>query len=211
MLNAKTIYSRLKKEYKTAKIFLFYSNPLELLVAVMLSAQCTDVRVNLVTKELFKRYKKAKDYAFGDIDELKRYIKSAGFYNAKAKHIQESCKTLVEKYNGQVPDTMEGLLELPGVARKTANIVLSEGFGTIEGMAIDRHNVRILNRLWLTKSDDPTIIEKEMMKKLPRKAWPEMSHLIIDHGRKICIAITPKCSVCPLNKLCPKVGVTKHT
>jgi endonuclease-3 len=165
--------------------------------------------VNIVTVELFKRYKKAEDYAYGNLDELKRYIKSTGFYNNKAKNIQNACKIIVEQHKGKVPNTMEGLLELPGVARKTANIVLSEGFGIIEGMAIDRHNIRILHRLGLTKSKDPIQIEKDMMKQLPRKVWPQMSHVIIHHGRNICIAITPKCSICPLNEICPKIGVSK--
>jgi endonuclease III len=202
-------YKRLRKEYPQSKIALNYSNPLELLISVMLSAQCTDVRVNIVTKELFKRYKTAKDYADGDIDELKGYIRSTGFYNAKAQHIQETCQILAKKHKGQVPMTMEELLELPGVARKTANIVLSNAFGKNEGVAVDTHVKRLSFRLGLTKDTDTGKIEKDLMRHYPRELWNRITYVLIEHGRAVCKAPTPSCSKCILERECPKNGVTK--
>ncbi len=209
MLSPKQIYSKLKKSYPDSKIALTYSNPLELLVAVILSAQCTDKRVNIVTIELFKRYKKAEDYAYGNLDELKRYIHSAGFYNNKAKNIQATCKLIVEKHNKKIPDTMEELLELPGVARKTANIVLSNAYGINEGIGVDTHVGRLSQRLDFSKNKDPKKIEQDLMKLFPKKEWNKVTYYLIEHGRAVCKAPIPFCSKCPIEKDCPKIGVIK--
>ena len=193
----------LEKEHPDAKIALHYTNPLELLVATILSAQCTDERVNMVTKTLFKKYTKAKDYANADLSELERDIKSTGFYRNKAKNLKKCCQILVEKYNSQVPKTMEEMLELPGVARKTANIVLSNAYGVVEGVAVDTHVRRLAKRLGLTENEDPNKIEEDLMKTVPKDKWMRITDLLIFHGRRICIAKKPKCEVCVLNKICP--------
>jgi endonuclease-3 len=193
----------LEKENPDAKIALHYTNPLELLVATILSAQCTDERVNIVTKALFKKYTKAEDYANADLKALEQDIKSTGFYRNKAKNIKKCCQLLVEKYNSQVPRTMEELLELPGVARKTANIVLSNAYGVIEGVAVDTHVRRLAQRLGLTESDDPAKIEADLMDLVPRDKWMRITDLLIFHGRRICVARKPRCDACVLNKICP--------
>jgi len=193
----------LEKEHPDAKIALHYTNPLELLVATILSAQCTDERVNMVTKTLFKKYTKAKDYANADLSELERDIKSTGFYRNKAKNLKKCCQILVEKYNSQVPKTMEEMLELPGVARKTANIVLSNAYGVVEGVAVDTHVRRLAKRLGLTENEDPNKIEEDLMKTVPKDKWMRITDLLIFHGRRICIAKKPKCELCVLNKICP--------
>jgi endonuclease-3 len=193
----------LEKEHPDAKIALHYTNPLELLVATILSAQCTDERVNMVTKELFKKYVKAEDYANADLAELEQDIRSTGFYRNKAKNIKKCCQLLVEKYHSQVPMTMEELLELSGVARKTANIVLSNAYGVVEGVAVDTHVRRLAQRLGLTESDDPAKIEVDLMNVVPREKWMRITDLLIFHGRRICVAKKPKCEVCVLNKICP--------
>lgn len=199
----------LRSVYRNTKIELNYSNPLELLISVMLSAQCTDKRVNIVTKELFSRYKKAEDYAYCDIDELKKIIRSTGFYNAKAQHIKETCTLIVEKFRGKVPDAMEDLVTLPGVARKTANIVLSNAYGITKGIAVDTHVRRLSQRLGFTKNNDPDKIEQDLMKIFPKTEWNKVTYLLIEHGRQICKAPTPACSKCFLDKECPKIGVSK--
>ena len=193
----------LEKEHPDAKIALHYANPLELLVATILSAQCTDERVNKVTQALFKKYTNAEDYAHADLAELEQDIKSTGFYRNKAKNIKKCCQLLVEKHNSQVPRTMQELLELPGVARKTANIVLSNAYGVVEGVAVDTHVRRLAQRLGLTESDDPTKIEVDLMNLVPRDKWMRITDLLIFHGRRICIARKPKCDACVLNKICP--------
>ena len=193
----------LEKEYPDAKIALQSTNPLELLVATILSAQCTDERVNMVTKTLFKKYVKAEDYANADLAELEQDIKSTGFYRNKARNIKKCCQLLVEKYNSQVPRTMEELVELPGVARKTANIVLSNAFGVVEGVAVDTHMRRLAQRLGLTESDDPAKIEVDLMNIVPREKWMRITDLLIFHGRQVCASKKPKCEVCVLNKICP--------
>jgi endonuclease-3 len=193
----------LEKEHPDAKIALHFTNPLELLVATILSAQCTDERVNMVTKELFKKYAKAEDYANADLAELEQDIKSTGFYRNKAKNIKKCCQLLVEKYHSQVPRTMAELLELPGVARKTANIVLSNAFGVVEGVAVDTHVRRLAQRLGLTESDDPSKTEADLMNIVPKEKWMRITDLLIFHGRRVCIAKKPKCEVCVLNKICP--------
>ena len=193
----------LKKEYPDAKIALNYSNPLELLVATILSAQCTDKRVNIVTQTLFKKYREVEDYANANLRELELDIKSTGFYRNKARNIKKCCQMLIRKFNSQIPNTMEDLLELPGVARKTANIVLSNAFGIIAGIAVDTHVRRLANRLGLTENKDPNKIERDLMEQVPKADWATFTDLMITHGRMTCTAKKPKCGMCVLSKLCP--------
>ncbi len=200
----------LKEKYPVAKTALLHRDPLQLLVATILSAQCTDARVNIVTKELFKKYKTAKDYANSDPKKFEQEIKSTGFYKNKAKNIVNSCRMILEKFNGKVPKTMDELLLLPGVARKTANIVLGEGYGIIEGIAVDTHVRRVSFRLGLTENTDPEKIEQDLMKLFPRNEWRNISNLLIFHGRETCMAKLPKCSICILNRSCPRNGVIKY-
>jgi len=197
------IIELLEKEHPDAKIALNYTNPLELLVATILSAQCTDRRVNIVTKILFKKYRKAGDYANADLEELEEDIRPTGFYRNKARNIKKCCQILVEKFNSQVPKSMEEILELPGVARKTANIVLSNAYGVIEGIAVDTHVRRLARRLGLTEREDPNKIEKDLMEIVPKTIWKRITDLLIFHGRRICVARKPKCGTCVLNKVCP--------
>lgn len=199
----KTILTLLKKRYPGSTTALLHKNPLQLLVATILSAQCTDIRVNMVTKKLFNKYKTAPDYASADLKDLEQAIRSTGFYHNKAKNIIGAVKMIVEKFCGKVPDSMEGLIQLPGVARKTANIVLSHGYGKIEGIAVDTHVRRLSNRLGLTKNADPVKIEADLMKITKKNEWPYLSDLLIAHGRAICKAASPKCLECLLNKICP--------
>ena len=193
----------LEKEHSDAKIALHYSNPLELLVATILSAQATDEQINKITPRLFKRYKTAEDFANVDLKELEQDIKSSGFYHNKARNIQNCCKMLVEKYNSQVPRTMAELLELPGVARKTANIVLTNAYGVVEGIAVDTHVRRVAQRLGLSDYDDPAKIEVDLMKIVPKDKWTRITDLLIFHGRRVCTAKKPNCLGCVLNKICP--------
>ena len=206
-LDAKTrvlkIIELLEKEHSDAKIALHYTNPLELLIATILSAQCTDERVNLVTQKLFKKYKKARDYASADLQELEQDVKSTRFYHNKARNVKRCCQLLVEKYNGKVPRTMEEMLELPGVARKTANIVLSNAYGIVKGIAVDTHVRRLVKRLGLTENEDPNKIEQDLMAIVPKDKWMRFTDLMIFHGRRICIAKKPKCEICVVNHLCP--------
>jgi len=197
------IIGLLEKEYPKAKIALNYRNPLELLVATMLSAQCTDERVNIVTKTLFKKYRKPEDYADADLAELGQDIKSTGFYRNKAKNVKKACQMLVEKFHSQVPKTMEELLELPGVARKTANIVLSNVYGVVEGIAVDTHVHRTSKRLGFTENEDADRIEMDLMKIVPKDKWMRIADLLIFLGRNVCMAKKPKCETCVLNKICP--------
>lgn len=198
------IIKLLKRAYPEAKIALNYGNPLELLIATILSAQCTDFRVNLVTEPLFKKYRKAEDYAEADLSELEEAIRSTGFYRNKAKNIKNSCKMIVEKFDAQVPDNMIDLLKLPGVARKTANIVLSNGFGVVAGIAVDTHVRRLSRRLGVTENKDPDKIERDLMRIVPKEDWFSISYLLIEQGRKICKSRKPLCTHCVLGKrLCP--------
>lgn len=197
------IIKLLKKAYPDAKIALNYSNSLELLIATMLSAQCTDERVNQVTKLLFKKYRAVEDYAKADLKELEADIRSTGFFHNKARNIKNSCIMIVEQFNSKVPDKMKDLLQLPGVARKTANIVLSNAYGVVEGIAVDTHVSRLAQRLGLTDNRDPEKIEEDLMNLVPRSEWFTFTYLLIDHGRKICHAKKPLCSECLLNKICP--------
>jgi endonuclease-3 len=200
---ASTVIRLLEKEYPQARIALNHSNPLELLVATILSAQCTDERVNIVTRTLFKKYTRAEDYAKADLTELERDVKSTGFYRNKAKNIKQTGRILVDKFNRQVPRTMEEMLELPGVARKTANIVLQNAYGVVEGIAVDTHVRRVSKRLGLTENEDPNKIEQDLMKILPKKEWMRITDLLITLGRSVCVARKPKCGTCALNEMCP--------
>jgi endonuclease-3 len=193
----------LEKEYPYAKIALHYSNPLELLVATILSAQSTDETINKVTKELFKKYTKPADYANSNLKELEQDIRSTGFYHNKAKNLKNSAKMLVEEYNSKVPKAMEELTKLPGVARKTANIVLNNAYGVIAGVAVDTHVRRLSQRIGLTKNRDPNKIEKDLMSIIPKDKWMRITDLLIFHGRRVCTAKKPNCTECALNKICP--------
>jgi len=197
------IIQLLEKEHPDAKVALHYSNPLELLVATMLSAQSTDETINKVTKTLFKKYTKPEDYANTDLKELEQDIRSTGFYHNKAKNLQNSAKMLVEKYHSQVPKTMEELVKLPGVARKTANIVLTNAYGVVAGVAVDTHVRRLAQRLGLSENDDPNKIEQDLMSIVPKDKWMRITDLLIFHGRRVCTAKKPNCGGCVLNKICP--------
>ena len=197
------IIELLEKQFPNAKTALNYSNPLEILVATMLSAQTTDERVNLVTQKLFKKYRTPEDYANVDIKELEQDIRSTGFYHNKARNLKKCCQLLIEKYGSKVPKTMEEMLELPGVARKTANIVLYNAYGTISGIAVDTHVRRVSQRLGLTEHNDPGKIEQDLMQTTPKDKWMKLTDLLIFHGRQVCIARKPKCETCVLNKICP--------
>jgi endonuclease-3 len=197
------ILMRLKKEYPEPKTALHFSDPFQLLTATILSAQTTDVLVNKVTENLFKRYRTMKDYADTPLETLQKDISSINFYKTKAKNIQASAKVILENFNARVPKTMEELVTLPGVARKTANIVLSNAFGIFEGIAVDTHVKRLSNLLGLTKHGDPVKIEKDLMAVTPRKEWSNLSNLLIFHGRKICRARKPNHRECVLYDICP--------
>jgi len=197
------IIDLLEKEFPKAKIALNHTNPLELLVATILSAQCTDERVNIVTKSLFKKYRKAEDYADADLAELEQNIKSTGFYRNKAKNIKETGEMLVQKFHSRVPKTMNEMLELPGVARKTANIVLQNAFGVVEGIAVDTHVRRVSARLGLTTNEDQDKIEQDLLRIVPRDKWMRITDLLVFLGRRVCTAKKQKCDICVLNKLCP--------
>lgn len=197
------ILALLKKNYPRATTALSFHNPLEILVATILSAQCTDTRVNIVTKTLFKKYRTAKDYAKADLKTFQQEIRSTGFYRNKAKHIVGAAKMIEGRFGGKVPDSMEQLILLPGVARKTANIVLAHGFGKIEGIAVDTHVKRVSFRLGLTKNTDPEKIEIDLMKITDKKDWALLSNMLIAHGRATCIARKPLCPECVVVALCP--------
>ena len=194
----------LKKGYPDARTALNYSNPLELLVATILSAQCTDARVNIVTRDLFARYKSAKDYAEAPQAKFEKEIRTTGFYHNKARHIRASAEKIVEDFAGQVPGNMDDLLTLPGVARKTANVVLGSAFGKSEGIVVDTHVIRLAGRLQLTarKNNQGDKLEKDLMELVPRKDWTVFAHLLILHGRQICTARKPDCAGCAINKRC---------
>jgi endonuclease-3 len=200
---AQKIMELLEKEHSDAKIALRYENPLEMLVATILSAQATDEQINALTPKLFQKYTTAEDYANADLAELEKDIRSSGFYRNKAKNLKNTGKMLVEKYNSKVPKTMEELVELPGVARKTANIVLFNAYGTISGIAIDTHVRRLSQRLGLTENRNQDKIEKDLMNIVPKDKWMRLTDLLIFHGRRICDARKPRCDACVLNKLCP--------
>lgn len=197
------IIRRLEAEYPDAKIALNYSNPLELLIATILSAQCTDEMVNKVTSNLFPKYLTTDDYANANLERFEQEIRSTGFYRNKAKNIIDAAKILVADFGGSVPQTMAELVTLPGVARKTANIVLYNAYGVIEGIAVDTHVKRVSKRLGFTQDTDPEKIEADLMKKVPRIKWGKFPYLLIEHGRAVCTARKPKYEVCFLNDICP--------
>jgi len=201
----KEIVLALEKEYSDAKCSLDFNTPLELLIAVILSAQSTDSMINKITPRLFSELKTAKDFANCDIKYLEELVKSSGFYHNKAKNIKNACIIIDEKYNGVVPNSMEELTNLPGVGRKTANVVLLNAFNICEGIAVDTHAKRISKRLGLTKSDDPLKIEQDLLKKIPKEDWYKMNHLFVYHGRAICTSRNPKCSECCVGKWCKKI------
>ncbi|UCF80162.1 MAG: endonuclease III [Acidobacteriota bacterium] len=201
--HAATIWKRLKERWPDARCTLDFKSPLELLVAAVLSAQCTDERVNQVTKGLFRKYKTARDYASAKPQELEQDIRSTGFYRNKAKNILGAAKILQERHEGRVPDTMDELVELPGVARKTANVLLGTAFGKAEGVVVDTHVHRLSRRLALTEHDDPVKIERDLMALFPRRDWTALGHTLVLHGRHVCRARKPLCGECVLNDICP--------
>ncbi len=203
----KQIIASLKKAYPNAHCELNFTNPLELLIATILSAQCTDKRVNLVTAELFKKYPSASAYAEAPAAELEEAIKSTGFFRNKTKSIQTCCRALVERHGGEVPKTMEELLELGGVGRKTANVVLGNAFNINTGIVVDTHVARLSERLGLSRQNEPAKIEQDLMQLVPRKEWTLFSHLMIWHGRRRCFARKPDCLGCEVRSLCPRIGV----
>ncbi len=198
---AKEIIKILSKAIPDTKIALRFSNPLELLIATILSAQCTDVKVNQVTLDLFKKYRSAKDYAGSDLTELEEAIRPTGFYRNKAKSLQKCCQELVSRFGGEVPQTLEELVTLLGVGRKTANVILGNAFG-IPGIAVDTHVQRVSQRIGLTRNSDPVKIEFDLMEIVPKEEWTHFSNLLIWHGRKTCMARKPLCEICPIRKLC---------
>ena len=203
----KEIIARLERAYPDATCALHHASALELVVATILSAQCTDVRVNMVTPTLFAKYRTAADYAAADPRVLEREIQSTGFFRNKTKSIIGMAQTLVERHGGAVPDTMEALTELPGVGRKTANVILGTWFKKNEGVVVDTHVQRLSRLMKLTRHDDPVKIERDLMALIPRDKWTWWSHTLIQHGRQVCIARRPKCEECVVNRLCPSSRV----
>ena len=201
------IIAGLKRAYPEAHCELNFSNPLELLIATILSAQCTDKRVNIVTQDLFKKYPTAADYARAQREELEQAIKSTGFFRNKAKSIQTCCQALVNQHSGEVPRTMELLIELGGVGRKTANVVLGNAFNVNAGVVVDTHVARLSQRLGLTKETNAESIEQALMVLVPQRDWTLFSHWLIWHGRRRCFARNPDCANCEILKLCPRIGV----
>jgi endonuclease-3 len=207
---AKKILAGLRQTYPDAHCELNFANPLQLLIATILSAQCTDKRVNLVTAELFQKHRSAEDFAKAELAELERAVKTTGFFRNKARNIQACCRALVAKHGGEVPRTMEELYALDGVGRKTANVVLGNAFGINVGVVVDTHVTRLANRLGLTTQTDAVKIEQELMPLVPREEWTLFSHWLIWHGRRRCGARQPCCAECEIKNLCPQVGVTNQ-
>lgn len=206
---ARRVYDTLQKTYPGAHCALTHSNPFELLIATILSAQCTDARVNMVTPALFAKYPTPRAMADAPREDLEELVRTTGFYRNKAKSIQGAARAIVERHGGHVPRTMAELLDLPGVARKTANVVLGNAFNINEGVVVDTHVGRLSIRLGFTKHTDPKKVEHDLAALFPRETWTMLAHLLIFHGRKICKARNPMCEVCPVNADCPKVGVAK--
>jgi endonuclease-3 len=207
---ASKILAELKRLYPHAKYYLNFSNPLELVVAAILSAQVRDTVVNAVTPHLFKKYKTARDYAQADLETLIKEINPVTFPANKAKYLKQACKILAEKHHGKVPDTVDQLVELPGIGRKTANAILINAFGKIEGIVVDTHVIRVAYRLGWTQSKNPEKIEEDLMEIIPREDWARVTWLLKDHGRAVCKAPIPECSHCTLEPYCPRTGVTRH-
>ena len=207
IIRTKKIIAGLEKTYPTAHCELVHANPLELLVATILSAQCTDKRVNLVTADLFKKYRSARDFAEADLPALENAIRTTGFYKNKARNIKSACTDIVQKHGGQVPRTMDDLVALGGVGRKTANVVLGNAFDLNVGVVVDTHVARLSSRFGITKHAAPEKIEHDLMSLVPRKQWALFSHLLIWHGRRRCFARKPDCANCEVLKWCPRLGV----
>ena len=207
---AAKVARRLSRAYPNAQCTLDFASPLELLVATILSAQCTDKRVNEVTKDLFRKYRSAADYATAAPAELEADIQSTGFFRNKAKSIQACCRMMIDRFDGQVPQDMDTLVQMPGIGRKTANVILGTAFGITSGVAVDTHVGRVSRRLGLSAEKDPVKVERDLMDRLPKEQWTAFSHQMILHGRTICIARKPKCDECPLGDLCPRIGVEEQ-
>lgn len=200
----------LRKEYPDAKYYLNFSSPLELMVAAMLSAQVRDEVVNARTPAIFRKYRSPRDYVNADLAELEWDIKPVTFYRNKARNIKEACKIILDKHKGQVPQDMGGLTALPGIARKTANAILQNAFGKVEGIVVDTHVIRLSQRLGWTKEKKPEKIEQDLMRIIGREWWKDIPHLLKSHGRAVCRAPVPACSKCAVERLCPKAGVARH-
>lgn len=200
---ARSVLARLERAYPKARIVLKYGNPMQLLAAVIMSAQATDKKVNEVTATLFKKYKTVSDFADADQKMLEKEIRQTGFYRQKAKSIIESAKIIRDRFGGKLPRTMNEMLQLRGVARKTANVVLGNAYGVVEGIAVDTHVRRLSQRIGLSEEDDPVKIEKDLMKLFPKKKWFKLTYTLIDHGRAICTARNRKCAECPIKNICP--------
>jgi len=207
IVRTQKIIAGLEKAYPAAHCELVHNNPLELLVATILSAQCTDKRVNIVTAELFKKYRSAQEFAEADLAELENAVRTTGFYKNKARNIKAACRDIVEKHGGKVPRTMEELIQLGGVGRKTANVVIGNAFDINVGVVVDTHVGRLSHRFGLTKHSAPEKVEQDLMKLVPQKKWALFSHLLIWHGRRRCSARKPDCAHCEVLKLCPRLGV----
>lgn len=205
--DARKIAKLLAAAYPDAQCSLDFKTPLQLLIATILSAQCTDVRVNMVTPQLFKKYRTAKDFASAKLSDLEKAIQSTGFFRAKAKNIQNACRMLVDEHNGEIPADLDQLVKLPGVGRKTANVVLGTAFGIATGVVVDTHVARISRRLGLTTAKDAERIEQDLIAQFDKKDWIKLSHELIAHGRACCAARRPKCDTCPLTSVCPRIGV----
>ncbi len=205
--HAAKIVQRLERAYPRARCSLGFASPLELLVATILSAQCTDQQVNRVAKDLFRKYRSAADFAHAKLADLEKDIQSTGFFRNKAKNIQQCCRQLVESFNGQVPRDLETLVKLPGIGRKTANVILGAAFGTASGVVVDTHVARLSRRLGLSRHKDPVKIERDLMSQLSKKQWIVFSHQMILHGRSTCTARKPNCDECVLADVCPRIGV----
>ena len=205
---ARRTLTRLKADYPDVQCALTHRTPLELLIATILSAQCTDERVNLVTKDLFRQYRSAADFAAAPLKDLERAVQSTGFFRNKAKNIKACCQQLLDQHDGEVPQDLDTLVALPGIGRKTANVVLGTAFGIPSGVVVDTHVGRISRRIGLTREKDPVKAERDLMAILPRKEWIDFSHRMIHHGRRICDARRPQCDACSMRKFCGQVGVT---
>lgn len=201
------VVRRLARDYADAECALRHSSPFQLLIATILSAQCTDERVNIVTKDLFERYPTAKEMAVAPIGDLEKLVKTTGFFRNKARNIKDCARTLADQYKGEVPTDLDALTKLPGVGRKTANVVLGTSFGIPSGVVVDTHVSRLSRRLGLTAAEDPVKIESDLMALLPKKEWINFSHRLIHHGRRICSARKPMCDECGMNDFCPRIGV----
>jgi len=202
---AKKIVARIIKEYPDARCALDYTNPLELLIATILSAQCTDERVNIVTKDLFTKYTRAIDYAVATQEQMEQDIKSIGLFRRKAQSLRATCQALVERFGGDVPGTLEELVTLPGVARKTANVVLGNAFGVASGVVVDTHVFRLAHRMGFTTRLYADKVEEDLMALIPKKQWVMAAHVLIFHGRQVCAALRPRCADCAVAQWCPKL------